>query len=460
MKNAKNVLAVKVFYFSLFLFLSYRSSCPTLDNVCRSAQTKLQVHPFQAYRPSHGLEEIITCPSFNCINLDQARIIAQQSELSFLHVLYPEVNLPAVDQRYYKKVYSRARGSLRKFIRKKWLTLDEEQAYYLYRQQQGLQSFVSIMAKIHLDSYLTGLIRPHERTRANVERWFKGLLTMQNADVDPVMLFYQASEEINAAIAKTMQNKPDVDFIAEDGVRHSVWIIHGLDDIKKLRHYFTKIPNMYIADGHHRMAVKSKIQQEKRISRGNRYTGCESFNYILAALYAHDHVNVVSYNRLIKDLNGLSASNFLIRLRESFDVKAVINYSYAVPLVSHAFGLYLDGMWHRLTLKASELKKRAARVEQMIGVTILSDLVFQPILSMNIAGDEQVVCIPGSVGARDIEKKCEEEGYQAAFIFYPVQVSDIMNVVDARRVMPPKTTFFMPKVRAGLFVRVLSWLRR
>lgn len=469
MKNLKNMFGSKFFLivslvFGLGLDI-YASPVRTHNNI----QQNINIQPFAAYRPPAGLEQVITCPPFSMINGLLAREVAHNNPQSFLHILCPELDLSLTDGKYYKKIYRQARRVLRKFVQRGLLVPDTKPAFYIYRQQNGQQSSIAILAQIHLNGYLLGKIKPHELTKPKNERWLQGLLQKQQADIDPVMLFYKKSHDIDAIIANKMQEAPEVNFVSEDGIDHAVWVIHEAREINKIKRYFARLKDVYIADGHHRMLVKSKLQYSGRMHRGNMYTGKEPFNYILAALYAQDEMHVISYNRLVKSLNGLSSEQFLSILQELFTIEAVTDGLDAAPSRPQTFGMYLHGSWYRLLLKDAEINKRKKNIKNKVGTldaSILYDLVLSEIpvitsldsnnLEIKKTEDSNIICVPGSLEIHDIEKTCKDNKYEAAFVFYPVHVNDIMNIVDACQVMPPKTTFFMPKVRAGLFVRFFS----
>jgi len=467
---------------------------------------RITIKPFAAYCPQIGLEAAITCQPFSMINMQVARDVAQNNPMSFLHILCPEVDLPPADGQYYNKVYQRAHAGLHKFVQNGLLVRDAKPAFYIYRQSSlrsspyalrgyggqdvasadrctdgknnGLQSSVAVIAEIHLDDYFLESIKPHELTKQKNERWLQGLLQKQQADVDPVMLFYKSSPVITTLIAHVMKASPEIDFIAQDLSRHSVWRVSDFNLIKKMKQSFARVKRLYIADGHHRMSVRSKMQQIGRIHQGNGYTGKESFNYILAALCTQDEMRVISYNRAVKSLYGVAPEKFLERLKSYFEIEKVSESVFAVPTRRNMFGMYCNGAWYSLLLKKSVLQKRKKSITSLtdeLDASILYDLVLNHILPdslpdsptnkntndtrvSKVSGteDNNIICIPGSLDIAEIEKKCALHDYAVVFIFYPVHINEIMNIVDAQKIMPPKTTFFMPKILAGLFVRLFN----
>jgi uncharacterized protein (DUF1015 family) len=407
------------------------------------------IRPFRAIRPRPELAEKVASLPYDVMNTEEARQMALGNPYSFLHVSRAEIDLdPPVDV-YSPQVYEKARENFNKLIADGVLFQDTQPCYYIYslvmngRRQNGLVACSSI------DDYFNNVIKKHEHTRPEKEQDRINHMLALQAHVGPVFLTYRKNDNINALIDKVMmQQAPVYDFSASDRVRHTVWVIQ---DPSKVQHFTAlfehEVPVTYIADGHHRAASSAKVGKKLR-ETNQHHTGNEEYNFFLSVLFPHDQLAIMDYNRVVKDLNNLSPEEFLNRLKEKFEVQETV-FEMARPQNPHEFAMYLNRKWYYLTAKPGTWRNDPIGV---LDITILSENILSPILNItDQRTDKRIDFVGGIRGMKELERRVNSGEMQLAFALYPVSLQQLMDISDSGNVMPPKSTWFEPKLRDGLF---------
>jgi len=384
---------------------------------------------------------------------EEAREMVKGNPYSFLHVDKAEIDLdPGIDL-YDKRVYEKARDNLEQMIAEEVLVEETAPCLYVYRQIMDGRAQTGIVACASIDDYINNLIKKHEHTRADKEQDRINHVDYCDANTGPIFLTYRSREEINRIVARWTDHKPLYDITADDGIRHIVWIINDPQDIARLCQLFAEVDCLYIADGHHRCASGVRVGQMRRAANPD-YTGEEEFNFFLAVIFPDRDLHIMDYNRVVKDLNGLSEDEFLKRVNEKFIVSPYEGSVPYKPLRKHTFGMYMDGKWYEL--KARENSFDENDPVNRLDVSILQNNLLQPILGIDDPRtDKRIDFIGGIRGLGELEKRVNE-GMKVAFSMYPTTIQDLMDIADANQVMPPKSTWFEPKLRSGLFVHKLS----
>ena len=411
---------------------------------------KLSFRPFRAYRPRNDVAAQLTCEPYNKTNTQEARECALKDETSFLHVIKPEIDLAEPVRPYSNPAGEQGKKSLQNLISQELLIRDKKPSFYLYKQQKNGLSHTCIIGQIAVQNYYDGLIMPHEQTILEKELALEQFTRTQNAHVDPVLLTHKSSNNIDAFIKANTTLPPTQHFVSEDGLLHTVWALDSPDNIENIQTMIENVPGLYIADGHHRSAVAKRMKQNAPDDPLHPY------HHLLVALAPDSHVLLNDYNRIIKDTGNLSAEEFLDKLATHFTIAPVDSAQQAKPHQQHHFGMYLNGSWHTLETKPSILQARKDPLKR-VDTSILNDLVIEPILGItNLYHSDHIECAGGFGGAAALENKCHNKGWDLAFALYPVPMQQFMNVVDSGQLMPAKTTWFEPKMRPGLIVRVLE----
>ena len=409
---------------------------------------KLQA--FRAYRPKPGLEDKIAAPPYDVLNSKEARIMAEGNEYSFLHVNKPEIDLPEDINLYDDAVYARARDNFKTMIRKGWLIREKVQSLYLYRQIMNGHSQIGLVAGASVWEYEHDLIKKHELTRKNKEDDRTRHVDEVNANAGPVFLTYRAEPAIDAKVADLIQTDPIYDFTAPDGIQHTVWVVSDRSDVREFLKMFEMVPELYVADGHHRSASAARVGAIRRMN-DEAPTGEKVYDYFLAVLFPHDQLAIMDYNRVVKDLNGLSKDAFLKKIDAMFLVEQSKERKPSKP---NTFGMYLDKQWYRLTAKPGTFP--AADPVESLDVSILQKNLLNPILGIgDPRTDDRIDFIGGIRGMDELERRVNE-GEAVAFAMYPTSIDQLMAIADAGKIMPPKSTWFEPKLRSGLVVRSLE----
>ena len=408
------------------------------------------IRPFSALRPKKEYASAVAALPYDVMNSEEAREKVKELPYSFLHVDKAEIDLPVGTDIYSDAVYAKAAENLKKLMSDGICVLDSKKNLYIYRQTMGDVVQTGVVGCASVDDYLNGVIKRHELTRADKEEDRIRHVDTCDANTGPIFLAYREKAEINAVLDKYTALAPEYDFISDGGVRNEVWVVEDEADIKTLVDGFARIPSLYIADGHHRAASAVKVALKRRAAHPD-YTGDEEFNYFLAVYFRSNDLKILDYNRLIKDLNGLSPEELLAKLGESFTVEA---HDGAVrPAKRHDFGMYLDGKWYSLTLKDG-----IADESDPVGsldVSLLQKLVISRIFGIDDPRtDKRIDFVGGIRGLGELEKRCGED-MRVAFSMYPTSLDELMRIADASQIMPPKSTWFEPKLLSGLFIHFL-----
>ena len=408
------------------------------------------IRPFSALRPKKEYASAVAALPYDVMNSEEAREKVKELPYSFLHVDKAEIDLPVGTDIYSDAVYAKAAENLKKLMSDGICVLDSKKNLYIYRQTMGDVVQTGVVGCASVDDYLNGVIKRHELTRADKEEDRIRHVDTCDANTGPIFLAYREKAEINAVLDKYTALAPEYDFISDGGVRNEVWVVEDEADIKTLVDGFARIPSLYIADGHHRAASAVKVALKRRAAHPD-YTGDEEFNYFLAVYFRSNDLKILDYNRLIKDLNGLSPEELLAKLGESFTVEA--HDGEVRPAKRHGFGMYLDGKWYSLTLKDG-----IADESDPVGsldVSLLQKLVISRIFGIDDPRtDKRIDFVGGIRGLGELEKRCGED-MRVAFSMYPTSLDELMRIADASQIMPPKSTWFEPKLLSGLFIHFL-----
>lgn len=409
------------------------------------------IKPFQAYRPSPGLEQQIAALPYDVYNRQEATDIVKENPGSFLAIDRAETGFSADVDTYDERVYDRANELLRSWIAEGRFIQEDKPCYYLYEQTFQGRKQTGIVACASIDEYQQNIIKKHENTRADKEADRIHHVDTCSMQTGPIFLAYRAQEDINQLIATVKtQNAPIYDFVSEDGIGHKVWLVAEDTRIQQITEAFQKIPALYIADGHHRCASAVKVGIKRR-EQYPGYTGAEEFNSFLSVIFADSELAIMDYNRVVKDLNGLSQEEFLSKIQESFLLKEVSGQ--VTPAAKGLFGMYLDGKWYELQAKPEICSEDAVAG---LDVSILQDYLLGPILGIqDPKTDKRIDFVGGIRGLQELEKRVHTD-MQIAFSMHPTSMAELLAVADAARLMPPKSTWFEPKLRSGLFLHEIE----
>ena len=408
------------------------------------------VRPFRGLRPRPDLAEKIASPPYDVLDSDEAREMVRDNPLSFLRVVKPEVDLdPDVDL-YSEKVYQQGARNLRRLMEEGHMIQDGKPLFYFYRQVMGDHSQVGLVACVSAEDYLRDVIKKHEHTREAKERDRVRHIEAQNAQSGPVFLTYDDVRELNELQDGVCQGEPVYDFTAPDGVRHTMWLVDDPGDIEKIIRVFGDVPTLYVADGHHRSAAGTIVAQKRAESNPN-HTGQEEYNYFLAVLFPKSHMKILPYNRVVADLNGLSREDFLGRVSERFEVGETHGKS---PKRPRRYAMYLGGKWYGLTPREGTFD--ADDPVASLDASILQNNLLSPVLGIeNPRTDDRIDFVGGIRGTGELERRVDSGVSRVAFSLYPTTVDQLLAVAESGRVMPPKSTWFEPKLRSGMVIHVL-----
>lgn len=409
------------------------------------------VRAFKAFRPNIGLASKIAALPYDVMNSEEAREMVRDNEYSFLHVDRAEVNLPKDTNIYDKAVYEKARDILDKMIQDGLYVQDDNPCMYIYRQTMNGNSQTGLVICAAIDDYINDKIKKHEHTRKDKEIDRINHVDYCDANTGPIFLTYRNQTEISKIMDKWIQNEPLYDFISEDGNGHIIWIINNDSDIKKLTTLFKTIDSLYIADGHHR--AKSAVEVGLKRRRENPgYTGEEEFNYFLAIVYPDNELEVLDYNRTVKDLNGLNEDEFLSAIEKNFKIK--VSKEAVKPKKKHTFGMYMNNIWYELEAKDGTFNEEDPM--ERLDVSILQNNLLSPILGIDDpTKSDRIEFIGGIRGIKELEKRANKD-MKVSFSMFATTIDDIMSIADSGMIMPPKSTWFEPKPRSGLFIHKLS----
>lgn len=411
------------------------------------------IKPFRAIRPKTDLAERVAALPYDVMNSEEARQMVTGNPYSFLHVDKAEIDLSPDIDLYDEKVYQKARENMDNMIAEGVLQQDAQANFYIYRQIMEGRSQTGIVACCSIDEYLGNKIKKHEFTRADKEQDRIKHVNICDANTGPIFLTYRSREDINAMIEKWCQSTPTYNFRSEDGIGHIVWVIDDQQTVTNLQKCFQQVEELYIADGHHRCASGVKVGQMRREQYPD-FTGEEEFNSFLAVIFPDTDLKIMDYNRVVKDLNGLTTAEFFTAVEEKFSITKTGSTNPYKPQAKHTFGMYIDGQWYEL--KAHTGTFTADDPVDRLDVSILQKNLLRPILGIeDPRTDKRIDFIGGIRGLEELERRVNE-GMAVAFSMYPVTIQDLMDIADAGQVMPPKSTWFEPKLRSGLFIHKLS----
>ena len=406
---------------------------------------------FKAFRPEKSKQELIPALPYDVMNSEEARKAVVGNPYSFLHIDKAEIDLPLGTELYSKEVYEKACENLENLEKTGALIQDSKPCFYIYRQVMNGRSQTGIVGCASIDDYMNNIIKKHEHTLAKKEQDRINHVDICNANTGPIFLTYRKNEAIGTAVKAWMENnEPVYDFVF-DGVNQSVWVIDNDDTINLIANEFGKIDAMYIADGHHRCASAVKVGQKRRAANPN-YTGEEEFNFFLSVAFPDDELEIMDYNRVVKDLNGKTSDEFIGAISKDFEVEKVS--SQFKPSERHTFGMLLCNQWYKLTAK-SDIINENDPVERL-DVSILQNNLLSPILGIDDPKtDERIDFIGGIRGLDELERRCADD-MKLAFAMYPTSIDELMSIADADLIMPPKSTWFEPKLLSGIFIHHLN----
>jgi uncharacterized protein (DUF1015 family) len=413
------------------------------------------VKPFRGLRPPRAIAKDLACLPYDVMNTEEARKMAKGKECSLLHITRSEIDLqPDVDT-HSDQVYNKSVENFSKWQKNSWLVQDNTPYFYIYAQTMKGRTQYGIVGCASVDDYLNGIIKKHELTRPDKEQDRMVHVRVNNANIEPVFFTYPAVKEIDSIVDKIVTTeKPEYDFVAEDGFGHHFWVIKKPETNKLIEKLFAeKVPYTYVADGHHRTAAAALVGKEKRENNPS-HNGNEEYNFFLAVHFPADQLQIMDYNRTIKDLNGLTSNELLARLEKGFTIEEKGTKTYK-PKKLHNFAMYLDGKWFSLTAKPT-----ACNDNDPIGVldvTILTNQILSPILDIqDLRRSKRIDFIGGIRGLKELKKKVDSGEMKVAFALYPVSMNQLITIADSGNIMPPKSTWFEPKLRSGLVIHLLD----
>jgi uncharacterized protein (DUF1015 family) len=402
------------------------------------------IKPFAAMRPKPELAAPICELPYDVMSSEEAREIAAGNPLSFLHVSKPEIDLPSGTDVYSPPVYAKGKENFRRLISDGALRQDSKPCFYLYRQVMGAHSQIGLVAAASCEDYLKGTIKKHEFTRPDKEDDRVRHMEALDSQTGPVFLVYRANTAIDNLVAKKTAQTPDIDFTASDKVRHTSWVISDPADIKTIQHTFGQMPGLYIADGHHRSAAAGRVYQSRK--------GAGQSAFFLTVIFAHDQVQILPYNRVLKDLNSATPAKMLEKLDGVFIISAG---GTGTPSRKHELGFFIEGKWHMLNFRP-HFVKTTDPIEKL-DVTLLQKYVLDPIFGIDDQRTSKRINFVGGIrGTAELEKLVNSGEYACAFSMFPTSIEDLMTISDARGIMPPKSTWFEPKLRDGMFSHMLG----
>ena len=412
------------------------------------------IKPFRGIRPPKEFVEQVASRPYDVLNSEEARTEAEGNEKSLYHIIRPEIDFPVGTDEHDERVYKKAAENFQMFQDKGWLVQDEKPCYYVYAQTMNGKTQYGLVVGAYVPDYMNGVIKKHELTRRDKEEDRMKHVRVNNANIEPVFFAYPDDKELDMLVAKYTSRQPEYDFIAPgDGFGHTFWVIDEEKDIEAITEKFKAMPALYIADGHHRSAAAALVGAEKA-QQNPDHKGDEEYNYFMAVCFPASQLTIIDYNRVVKDLNGLTVEAFIDKLKENFEV---VNKGTAIykPVALHNFGLYVGGNWYSLTAKP-----RTYDDQDPIGVldvTISSNLILDQILGIkDLRSDKRIDFVGGIRGLGELQKRVDSGEMKMALALYPVSMKQLMDIADTGNIMPPKTTWFEPKLRSGLIIHKLT----
>ncbi len=419
----------------------------------------VRVKPFAAVRPPRELVTEVAAPPYDVLNSQEAKQMA--GEKSLLHITKPEIDFNPIADEHSQPVYDKAVANFKAWQEKGWLVQDSAEQYYVYAQRMGKRTQYGLVLCAHTDDYATGKIKKHELTRKDKEDDRMIHVRIQNANIEPVFFAYKDNAELNAIVAKAASGKPEYDFVDENGFGHTFWVIADPAVNARITEIFTtSVDAFYVADGHHRTAAAARVGAEKKAANPN-HTGQEEYNWFMAVCFPQSQLQIIDYNRVVRDLNGLTPEAFLHALEEDFEVSLASKprcgrpaKPYA-PAQLHEFSVYLGGNWYRLAAKPGRYDDQDPI--GVLDVTVLSNLVLDKILGIkDLRTDKRIDFVGGIRGLGELARRVDSGEMAVAFALYPVSMQQLIDIADSGNIMPPKTTWFEPKLRSGLAIHKLA----
>ncbi len=409
--------------------------------------------PFKGIRPKKELVASIACRPYDVLNEQEARIETKGDPNSFYHVIKPEIDFPDDFDHYSPEIYKKGKDNFERMFREGVFSQDDKEYYYIYAQTMDGRKQYGIVGCASVDDYVNDIIKKHELTRPDKEEDRKNHVRISNLNYEPVFFAYPQVVALDELVNKVTANAPEYDFTTDDGIGHTFWVVRDENIIKGITEEFAKIKYTYVADGHHRTAAAALVGKERRDNNPN-HTGKEEYNFFLAVHFPDNQLKIMDYNRVIKDLNGLSVDQFLAKLGENFTVEKKGSEIYK-PAKLHEFSLYVDGNWYALTAKAGTFNDNDPI--GVLDVTILSDKVLAPLLNIvDLRKDKRIDFVGGLRGLGELKKRVDSGEMKAAFALYPVTMKQLIDIADNNLIMPPKVTWFEPKLRSGLVLHSLD----
>ena len=410
------------------------------------------VKPFEAIRPPKNIVTEVAAPPYDVLNSAEAKAMA--GEKSLLHITKPEIDFDPIAGEHEQRTYDKAVENFKLWKERGWLVRDPKPCYYVYAQTMDGRTQYGIVLCAHAADYKSGLIKKHELTRKDKEDDRMVHVRIQNANIEPVFFAYKDNAELNAIVSKTVAGPSEYKFIDENNFGHEFWVIDDDATVARITEIFTtQVSAFYVADGHHRTAAAARVCEEKMAHNPN-HTGKEEYNYFMAVCFPESHLKIIDYNRVVKDLNGLSKEAFLKALEEDFDLEPIRSEA-KNPTGLHNFSMYLDGKWYSLTAKAGRYDD--SDPIGVLDVTILSNLVLDKILGIkDLRTDKRIDFVGGIRGLGELSRRVDSGEMAVAFALYPVSMKQLTDIADTGNIMPPKTTWFEPKLRSGLAIHSLD----
>ena len=414
----------------------------------------MKIKPFKGVRPPKEYVEQVQSRPYDVLNSAEARAEAEGNEKSLYHIIKPEIDFPEGTDEHDPKVYEKAAQNFQMFQDKGWLVQDGKERYYIYAQTMNGKTQYGLVVCAYVDDYMTGKIKKHELTRRDKEEDRMKHVRVNNANIEPVFFAYPDNKDVDAIVAKYTKGTPEYDYTAElDGFRHTFWIIDDNADIQRITELFAAMPAMYIADGHHRSAAAALVGAEKAKQNPN-HRGDEEYNFFMAVCFPANQLTIIDYNRVVKDLNGLSDEEFLKKLSDDFIVEKKGTEIFK-PSRLHEFSLYLGGNWYSLVAKPGTYNDNDPI--GVLDVTISSNLILDKILGIkDLRSDKRIDFVGGIRGLGELKKRVDSGEMKVALALYPVSMKQLIDIADTGNIMPPKTTWFEPKLRSGLVIHKLS----
>ena len=412
------------------------------------------IKPFRGLRPPKNIAKHIQSRPYDVLSSDEAREEAGNNEMSLYHITRPEIDFPAGTDEHSPQVYRKAVENFEKFQKNGWLVQDDKEQYYIYAQTMNGKTLYGFVVCAHVEDYINGVIKKHELTRKDKEQDRMKHVRLNNANIEPVFFAYPDNEHLGMVIDKYIAREPEYDFVAQPGnLRNRLWVVDNEDDIADITKEFGKMPSLYIADGHHRSAAAALVGKEKA-EHNPLHRGDEEYNYFMAVCFPVNMLTIMDYNRVVTDLNGLSETEFLTALEKDFIVEHKGKDPYR-PAALHNFSLYMAGDWYSLTARPGTYN--ADDPIGVLDVTISSDIILDGILGIkDLRTSNRVDFVGGIRGLQELKRRVDSGEMKAALALYPVSMRQLVDIADTGNTMPPKTTWFEPKLRSGLVIHKLS----